>query len=144
MTLLATYLAEQRDPPAAVLSLAKEFVAKALIPPRLTRAVLLKYVTRAKRNGAWRTLTKEAKALLLAATKVITEAKSPTLKKALKEALLQIELATLKGIALLHGAIQILKHALYPLISMLNKVTEVLCLGILIINNPYYYDNYKY
>lgn len=138
LTLLATYLVRQEKPSPDTIEVAKEFVAKALIPPRLTRNVLLKYVTRAKRNGAWRTLSKEAKALLLTAAKVITEAKSPTLKKALKEALLQIELHTLKGKALLHGAIQILKHAPHALIDLLKRVTEVLCLGIQILNNPFY------
>ena len=139
MTLLATYLVRQEKPSPATIEVAKEFVAKALIPPRLTRNVLLKYITRAKRNGAWRTLSKEAKALLLVAAKVITEAKSPTLKKALKEALLQIELATVKGKALLYGILIQFRRGTSELTSTLRDLTKTLCIGISYLNNPLTY-----
>ncbi len=136
MTLLAQQVMIQEPPSPNLINLAKELVAKYLIPPRLTRNVILTYVVRARRNGTWRYLSKEVKALLTVASKVIKEVKSPILKKVIKEALLTIELMTLRGKALLQGILTTLKNPILKVKEIIRDKTKLLLIGIMQLNNP--------
>ncbi len=117
---------------------AKELIKKALLPQEIDGAVIRKYVRKALRVGAWRTLKPERKALLKATLKW-GKVRSETLKNILKETLLHIELHTLKGKALYYGVLITIKNAVK---KVKTNLTQLLITGISYLNNPPLYRIY--
>ena len=132
----------QNSPPDEGLHLtAREVTAELLLPRKVTKETIEKYFRKALRVGAWRALTKEVKALILAARKArIATVKSPALLTVLREAFLTIELHTLKGKAVYYGALITLRQAPNTLRQALRKarqaLTKILIEGISYLNNP--------
>ena len=116
---------------------AKQLVAKALLPEKITSTEIERYYRKAHRVRAWPHLKKWERALLYLARKLVTEAKSYLLQKALKQIFLEIALHTLKGRALLQGMIIHLKAGGSANPDKLNhKHVYLLALGINYLNNP--------
>ena len=116
---------------------AEALITAALLPKKITAYEIERYYRKAHRVGAWRTLPKEAKALLLTARKVIkTLVKGPALRATLLKVFLKIELQTLRGKALLYGAKLYIMNAAPKLRDLLRKIPELLALGIQYLNNP--------
>ena len=139
-TLLATGLtrAETREGMGQrIKRYAETLITATLLPKKITAYEIERYFRKAHRIGAWRTLPKEAKALLLIARKVIkTTVKAPALHSALLQVFLRIELQTLRGRALLYGAKLYLMNTVPKLRDLLRKVPELLALGIQYLNSP--------
>ena len=126
-----------------VMSVARELVKKILIPYEgpIPGYLIRRYTLRALRNGTWRTLRPEQKALLRIAQR-LRVVKSKTLINVLKEVFLQIELKTVRGKALLHGIIIAMKSSIRKLHELLNNIAELLVIGISYLNNPPIYRVY--
>ncbi len=138
MTLLATALAKGREALKESLSenILKTAFSELALPETITGEVIGKYVRKAMRTGVWRTLPREAKALLLVASKVIKTVKSHVLYEILRELLIRIELSTLKGKALYYGLI-ILARKLGSITKALKEgYLALLYTGISYLNNP--------
>ena len=122
---------------------AEALITAALLPKKITPYEIERYYRKAHRVGAWRTLPKEARALLLTARKVIkTLVKGPALRAALLKIFLKIELQTLRGRALLHGIKIMLSLGYRKVLNTLRGLREALILGIQYLNNPPMYRAY--
>ncbi|MDW8011273.1 MAG: hypothetical protein RMH84_06765, partial [Sulfolobales archaeon] len=104
-----------------------------LLPKELSSGIVRRYIYKAIRLGVWRYLKPESRALLKALTSWRGIIRSESLKNAVKELLIHIELNTTKGKSLLYGALIALRSGL---IDMLNSTTKLLYLGISYLNNP--------
>ena len=120
---------------------AKEILTHILIPEHIdSKLISYYYLRKALRVGAWRSLSREARALLIVASRVsLKTVKSRVLKEVLKSVFLEIELHTLKGKALLYGILTQLRRGVSKLVDILKDVTKLLCLGISYLNNPLAY-----
>ena len=122
---------------------AKQLVAKALLPEKITSTEIERYYRKAHRVRAWPHLKKWERALLYLSRKLVTEVKSYLLQKALKQIFLEITLYTLKGRALLQGMIIHLKTGCPANPDKVNhKLVYLLALGINHLNNPPMYRVY--
>ncbi len=125
-------LSQNDDPGGAV----RDVLAKHLVPEAIDGEVVVKYVRKAVRLGVWRGLAPETRALLLVCRRLRRPARSPTLRGILSRIILEIELAGLRGKALLLGALEFLKRGLGSLRDLLSNAEKVLCLGISRLNDP--------
>ena len=143
MTTLMAGLAELagEGPGQHVVLKAKELLTKILLPRKVTGSVVNRYVRKALRTGAWRSLKQENRAILIVARKwgVI---KSATLKSILYRIFLEIELYTIRGKALFYGIILTMKSTIYKLHETLRDIQKLLTIGILYLNNPPMYRIY--
>ena len=120
-----------------ILPKAKELLTLILIPQRINSHIITYYLRKALRVGAWRGLSKEARALLIVASRVgLRMVRSQILREILRRILLEIELHTLKGKALLYGILIQLRRGVSKLVDMLGELTKILCIGISYLNNP--------
>lgn len=141
MTTLMAHLVDAMDEAGEpTLSKAKELLTLILIPQRINSHVINYYLRKALRVGAWRSLSREARALLLVASKVkLKTIKSKTLREILKKIFLEIELHTFRGRAFLEGITYLLRRALDKTLDVLNLLrekTKILLIGIQQLNNP--------
>jgi len=143
MTTLMAGLAELagEGPGQHVVLKAKELLTKILLPKKVTGNIVDRYVKKALRTGAWRSLKQENRAILIVARKwgVI---KSPILKSILYRIFLEIELHTIRGKALFYGIILTIKGTIYRLHELLKDLSKLLALGLFYLNNPPMYRIY--
>ncbi len=118
-----------------VVERAKRMLAKLVLPKKITREVVLLYIRKAFRTGAWRTLSPEARALLLA-SRILTQVRSPILDSLLRRIFVEIELSTFRGKALFTGIILAFKNFASRVREILRDVTKILFLGVSYLNNP--------
>ena len=137
MSVIAAGLAQALGEGAGphVLENAKQLASKVLLPQRITGTLIAKYIRKAMQAGAWLHLPREARALLFLARR-LTLARSPVLTEVLRRLLLEIELHTTRGQAVLYGIIVALKQAPGLLKNLTNTLHIILYLGISYINNP--------
>lgn len=109
-----------------------KYVSKLLLPKVINGRIVLSYIRKGIRVGVWRFLSPESRALL----KILTRwrsIRSRTLRNIVAKIFLQIELSTLRGKALLYGAILAIRSNLR---GLLNSTTSLLYLGISYLSNP--------
>ena len=133
MTLLALSLATPT--PANVGPEALEVFNRITLPERITGELISRYVRRAIRLGTWRRLKPESRALLLVARR-FTVLRSPAVTSVVRGVLLEIEVRTLRGRALLYGILIALRDPFLRLAGVLKDVAKLLVLGISYLNNP--------
>ena len=138
MTTLMAHLVDAMDGVSEpVLFRARELLTLILIPQRINSHVINYYLRKALRVGAWRGLSREARALLIVASRVgLKSVRSQILREVLRRIFLEIELHTLKGKALLYGILIQLRRGVSKLVDMLGELTKILCIGISYLNNP--------
>jgi len=115
---------------------ARGILAKATLPRVITSAVIDRYVRKAWRSGAWRSLPREARALLLLARRVVAVVRSPILRRVLERIFLEIELSTLRGRALFAGIIAVLEKGVLRARDILGSLGRVLVIGLSLLNSP--------
>ncbi|QOR94568.1 hypothetical protein IMZ38_01110 [Thermosphaera chiliense] len=135
MTLIAAAWMDllESSHPQGSLEVARSLVAEHLVPENIDRDVLKRYVRKALRNGAWRRLRRESRALLWAAAKHLHKVKSPVLRDVLRGILLEIELSTLRGRAVFYGALLALRQGLT---QVLGNLKRLITLGVGYLNLP--------
>ena len=141
MSLVAAELASLASPFAdlGIVERAKRVLAKIVLPTRITRQVILLYIRKAFRTGVWRTLSPEARALLLLSSRIISVVKSRTLDSILRHIFVEIELHTFRGKALFTGIILAFRNLASKVSEILRDITAILFLGISYLNNPLMY-----
>ncbi len=127
-TQLAAGLAEQAEfwgrAGQHIISKAKSVLAGLILPRRIGRFEVERYYRKAHRTRAWRRLSREARALLQAARRVVrAEVRSPALRSVLTEIFLSIELHTLRARAMLHALIKLLARGAEVISERLNPST---------------------
>lgn len=118
------------------LLLAKKLLGRITIPTKINKDVIKKYIKKAQRTKAWKTLKPENRALLIALLRWGGEVKSILLKKILEEIFIEIELHTLRGKAILYGFLLSMKKKLFPLKELLQNISRAIVIGISYLNNP--------
>jgi len=131
---LASPLADQR-----LAERAKEILIDMVLPREIGRALIQRYLRKAFRTGAWRTLAPEARALLLVASRTLSTVRSPTLATLLKRIFVEIELLTFRGRALFTGIILAFKNFASRALEIVRDVTKVLFLGVSYLNTSTLY-----
>ena len=122
-----------------ILEQAKGYLLELITPKRIVSDIIEYYVRRALRLGIWRKLKPEAKALLQVLRKWSKPIKSPLLLTIVKHILLEIEIHTFKGKALLMGLILVLQKSKLYTFKLLQDIKKILLLGISYLNNPLMY-----
>ncbi len=117
-------------------SQAKEILRKILFPQPLQVETIVKYMRKAFRLGIWHRLKPEQKALLRAVTKTLKIIKNPTLHTLITQILVEIELATIRGKALLLGVVYVLKEKTQILTQIIRNLSTLLVYGLQILNHP--------
>ncbi|MCY0867653.1 MAG: hypothetical protein OWQ48_00245 [Desulfurococcus sp.] len=140
MTLIASSLAEKAVAGFSerILEGAERRVAEILVPRRVTRGVVEKYIRKAIANRSWYTLPRVTRILLLLVRR-LPRVKSPVLTGILREIFLKVELASLKGRAILYGILVALGGRLT---EILGNVKRLLTLGLFYLNQPVHYRIY--
>jgi len=141
---LTEYIARFLDSSRADASMVKRLLMKILVNKDPDKTFVEYYVARSIRNGTWRMLRAEARALLLAIRFWRGSLRSRVLKEVLKEIFLEIELLTLRGKALFYGLLILLRKSVGGLrnILSLKSLGEILVIGLSYINNPPLYRVY--
>ena len=106
------------------------------IPRKAVRGLL----GRALRNGAWKTLPRETRALLLATAQApVRVYRSPALLALLRRAWLLVELATMRGKAVVAALAHLLtRGTAHRLHSLLRRgLDKLIAIGIQVLNNPW-------
>jgi hypothetical protein len=134
--LLARLLESDSD--KGVLDKAREMLAELLLPRRITGEVVARYVRKAQRNGAWRALSAEGRALLLVA-RLWGEIRSPLLKRIICNLLVEVELHTTRGKAVFHGLLIQLKRIAMGTRKVALDLKTLLVEGLSYINRPLLY-----
>ena len=112
-----------------------EVLNRVALPERITGEVVSRYVRRAVRLGIWRRLRPESRALLLVARRFAV-LRSPVVTSIVRRLLLEVEVHTLRGRALLYGVLIALRDPFLRLAGVLRDATRLLVLGISYLNNP--------
>jgi hypothetical protein len=112
-----------------------EVLNRVALPERITGEVVSRYVRRAMRLGIWRRLRPESRALLLVARR-FGVLRSPVVTSIVRRLLLEVEVHTLRGRALLYGVLIALRDPFLRLAGLLRDATRLLVLGISYLNNP--------
>jgi len=105
---------------------------EAIDPGVIDRAVVERYIRKAVRTGAWRSLSYESRSLLLA-SRFLPRIKSVVLKSIILDIMASIELYTIRGKAVLYGVFVALKQGLA---NTLNNLRRIITLGIAYLNLP--------
>lgn len=121
---------------------AMDILSRIVLPREITGEAIEKYLRKALRTRAWRSLSPESRALMYILRNWRGRIKSYILRSILKNLFLQIELFTLRGRALLFGIIQIMKNPIYELGEVLQDAKRLLTPGIFYLNNPFTYRIY--
>ncbi len=117
----------------------KGLLSEFLLPEVIDWRVVEQYVRRAVRLGVWRFMSPESRALMRALARWRGVVKSKTLKELVEALLLEIELCSLRGRAVLYGLIIALNEGLT---QVLKSVKKIMCLGISYLSNPPLYRHY--
>lgn len=148
MTTLLAGLASAagEGPGLEALEAAKQLVADLLIPRRVSGRVVERYFRKAVRTGASRSLPRESMALLYILRRWSRRIVSTQLLAVLRRIFLEIELHTIRGRALLYGAVLAMKspHHMIPglLENAWRHVAQLIYMGISYLNNPPMYRVY--
>ena len=141
LTLLATVLERlgqlYAEASERALRLAEWVLAPAGPVPRSAVRGLL---GRALRNGAWRTLPRETRALLLAAAHApVRVYRSPGLLALLRRAWLLVELATMRGKAVVAALAHLLARGVAqgPYSLLRRGLDKLIAIGVQVLNNPW-------
>jgi len=110
-----------------------------LLPEVIDSDVIEVYVRKALRVGVWRFMSPESRALMRALARWRGVVKSRVLKELVEALLLEIELCSLRGRAVLYGLIIALKEGLTHVVR---SVKKLMCLGISYLSNPPLYRYY--
>jgi len=105
---------------------------EAIDPGVIDRAVVKRYIRKAVRTGAWRSLSYESRSLLLA-SRFLPRVRSPVLKNIILDIMASIELYTTRGRAIFYGVLVALKQGL---VSVLSNLRRIITLGIGYLNLP--------
>lgn len=111
---------------------ALDLVSKMLLPKVIDGSVVKAYVKKAVRTGVWRFLRAESRALLRALSSWGRVVKSRVLRSIVTGILLEIEFSTLKGKAVLCGALLVMRNGL---LRVFCSAETLLCLGISYLGN---------
>ena len=106
-----------------------------VLPGKVTDGLVSRFVRRAARLGIWRRLRPESRALLLVARR-FSVLRSPVAVSALRRAMLEVELLTLRGRALLFGVLVSLRDPCLRLSGVFGDVAKLLAIGISYLSNP--------
>jgi hypothetical protein len=106
-----------------------------VLPGKVTGGLVSRFVRRAVRLGIWRRLRPESRALLPAA-RCFSVFRSPVAVSALRRAMLEVELLTLRGRALLFGVLVSLRDPYLRLSGVFGDVAKLLVVGISYLSNP--------
>jgi len=134
-------LAERKESEREVVGKAKELLAQIILPKKITRQVIEKYVRKAMQIHAWYRLDRIDRVLLIL-TRRLPRVKSPVLKNVLYKIFLKIELFTTRGKALFYGIILTMQNTMHKLCDLLKNVSRLLTIGLFYLNNPITYRIY--
>jgi len=112
-----------------------------VLPEVVTGGLVSRFVRRAVRLGIWRRLRPESRALLLVARRFAV-LRSPVVTSAVRRLLLEIEVHTLRGRALLYGVLIAFRDPFLRLAGAARDVTKLLAIGISYLSNPPIYRVY--
>jgi hypothetical protein len=112
-----------------------------VLPEVVTGDLVSRFVRRAVRLGIWRRLRPESRALLLVARRFAV-LRSPVVTSAVRRLLLEIEVHTLRGRAILYGVLIALRDPFLRLAGAARDVTKLLAIGISYLSNPPIYRVY--
>jgi len=105
---------------------------EAIDPGIIDRVVVERYIRKAVRTGAWRSLSYESRSLLLA-SRFLPRIKSVVLKNIILDIMASIDLYTTRGKAVFYGVLVALKQGL---VSALSNLKRIITLGIAYLNLP--------
>ena len=131
MSLIASALATHTIS-SEVISRAKLILSRILFKT-LTSTLITSYIRRALRLKIWFKLPPESRALLLALIKTVNRVKSQVLHQIVSRILIEIEIATLRGKALLLGVIHSLRQGVQQVV---NDIKKLLVIGLQLLNHP--------
>jgi hypothetical protein len=136
MNLLANLFSRVVEDSPRVLGLARSVLLDLVIPSRITGAVVERFYRKALRSGAWRRLRAEQRALIQVLRRWRGEVRSKKLVEIVRGILLEIELSTFRGKALLYGVAIAVKNGLLRAGNVVKDVGYLLAAGIMYLNNP--------
>jgi len=131
MSLIASAIATHTIS-SEVISRAKLVLSRILFKT-LTSTLITSYIRRALRLRIWFKLPPESRALLLALIKTVDRVKSRALHQIVSRILIEIEIATLRGKALLLGVIHSLRQGVQ---KVANDIKKLLVIGLQLLNHP--------
>jgi len=105
---------------------------EAIDPGVIDKAIIERYIRKAVRTGAWRSLSYESRSLLLA-SRFLPRIKSVVLKNIILDIMASIDLYTIRGKAVFYGVLIALKQGLA---SVLSNLKRIITLGIAYLNLP--------
>ncbi len=133
MSIITGLLAErERGISGEILEEAFRRLREAVDPGVIDRAVVERYIRKAVRTGAWRSLSCESRSLLLA-SRFLSKVRSPVLKNIILDIMASIELYTIRGRAIFYGVLLALKQGL---VNALSNLRRIITLGIGYLNLP--------
>jgi len=133
MSIITRLLAErERGISGEILEEAFRRLREAVDPGVIDRAVVERYIRKAVRTGAWRSLSYESRSLLLA-SRFLPRVRSPVLKSIILDIMASIELYTTRGKAVFYGVLVALKQGL---VNVLSNLKRIITLGIAYLNLP--------
>lgn len=139
MSLLGAGLEKLLEEQHRALEEARALAIELLTPrPPIPRSSLAHLLRRALRNGGWKRLTREQRALLLAAVKAGKKVyKAKPLVDLLRVIWLEVELATTRGKAVLAALAKLLSESLNRLWNTLRRgLHSLITLGLQHLNHP--------
>jgi len=133
MSIVMRLLAErEKGVTREVLEEAFRRLREAIDPGVIDKAIIERYIRKAVRTGAWRSLSHESRSLLLA-SRFLPRIKSVVLKSIILDIMASIELYTIRGKAVFYGVLVALRQGLA---SVLSNLRRIITLGIAYLNLP--------
>jgi len=133
MSIIMRLLAEkERGVSKEVVEEAFRRLREAVDPGIIDRIVIERYIRKAVRTGAWRSLSYESRSLLLA-SRYLPRIKSVVLKNIILDIMASIDLYTTRGKAVFYGVLLALKQGL---MNALGNLKRIITLGIAYLNLP--------
>jgi len=123
-------------------SFVRKILEKIILPDDFDKDLVEYYIKRSVRNGSWRMLRPESRALLLVVRFWRGFLKSVVLKNVLKKIFIEIELLTLRGKALFYGILLLLKKSINIIYDYMKDPEKILIIGLSYLNNPPLYRVY--
>ncbi len=138
MTLLGTLLVSAAERYAAAAEEAMRLAERVLAPQSpIPRSSVVSLLRRALRNGAWKLLEQEARALLLAASRApVRIYRSEAVLAQLRRLWVMVELATMRGKAVIAALIHLVARGARVLDALRRGLGRLLALGIQLLNSP--------
>jgi len=133
MSIVARLLAErERGVAREAVEEAFRRLREAIDPGIINRIVIERYIRKAVRTGAWRSLSYESRSLLLA-SRFLPRIKSVVLKNIILDIMASIDLYTTRGKAIFYGVLVALRQGL---VNALSNLRRIITLGIAYLNLP--------